>query len=197
MILDRDSDPGKSGIVTPLINFNCNCKNQNYFSPVCRPCRRVGDPSARGGWRRSCCRAARPVRCAGSASSEEGSTVPFWISIAFWHFKLHIEIQFGDQMRTVIPHLKPILNNSKLKIEIQIEMKFNIYLSVQHLWQIATVKRKLRWETGWQFNWLKNRLKNHLKNHLRFPILGKHQKWVVETCHRIKFASQVVFQAVF
>ena len=46
--------------------------------------------------------------------------------------------------RNVIPNLKPILNNSKLKIEIQIEMKFNIYLSVQHLWQIATVKRKLR-----------------------------------------------------
>ena len=28
-------------------------------------------------------------------------------------------------------------------------------------------------------NRLKNRLKNHLKNHLRFPILGKHKKWVV------------------
>ena len=36
---------------------------------------------------------------------------------------------------------------------------------------------------GCQLNWLKNRmkncLKNRLKNHLRFPILGKHQKWVV------------------
>ena len=50
---------------------------------------------------------------------------------------------------------------------------------------------------GCQFNWLKNRLKNGLKNHLRFPILGKHKKWVVKTCHRIKFGSQVVFQAIF
>ena len=32
--------------------------------------------------------------------------------------------------RTVIPHLKPILNISKLKIEMQIEMKQYIFLRV-------------------------------------------------------------------
>ena len=36
-------------------------------------------------------------------------------------------MQIGAQMRkTDIPHLKPILNTSKLKIEIQIEMKHYI-----------------------------------------------------------------------
>ena len=44
---------------------------------------------------------------------------------AFWHFNLQIEIQIGAQMRrTVIPYLKPIMNTSELKIEIQIEMKW-------------------------------------------------------------------------
>ena len=33
--------------------------------------------------------------------------------------------------RIVIPHLKPILNVSKLKIEMEIEMKWYIFLSVQ------------------------------------------------------------------
>ena len=46
--------------------------------------------------------------------------------------------------RTVLPHLKPILNTSKLKIEMRIEMKWYIFLSVQQLQQIATLKRKLR-----------------------------------------------------
>ena len=41
-------------------------------------------------------------------------------------------------------HLKSILNTSKLKIEMQIEMKWYIFLSVQQLRQIATLKRKLR-----------------------------------------------------
>ena len=37
---------------------------------------------------------------------------------------------------TVIPHLKPILNTSKLYIEMQIAMKWYIFLSVQQLRQI-------------------------------------------------------------
>ena len=48
-------------------------------------------------------------------------------------------MQIGAQKRrTVIPHLKPILNTSILKIEMQIEMKLYIFLSVQRLRQIAT-----------------------------------------------------------
>ena len=50
--------------------------------------------------------------------------------------------------RTVIPHFKPIWNTSKMKIEMQIEMNLYIFLSVQQLRQIVTLKRKLRWETG-------------------------------------------------
>ena len=54
-------------------------------------------------------------------------------------------MQIGAQMgRTVIPHLKHMLNNSKLKIEMQIEMKRYSFLSVQQVRQIATMKRKLR-----------------------------------------------------
>ena len=60
----------------------------------------------------------------------------------FGIFKLKIERKIGSRMRrTVIPHLKPILNTSKLKIEMQIEMKWYTF---QQLWQIATLKRKLR-----------------------------------------------------
>ena len=55
---------------------------------------------------------------------------------AFRHFNL----QIGAQMRTVIP----ILNTSKLKIEMQIEMKQSIFLSVQQLPQNETLKRQLR-----------------------------------------------------
>ena len=40
----------------------------------------------------------------------------------------------------VIPKLKPILKTSKLKLE----MKWCIFMSAQLLWQIATLKRKLR-----------------------------------------------------
>ena len=51
--------------------------------------------------------------------------------LAFRHFNLQIEMKIGAQTRrTVIPHLKPILNTSKLKIEMQIEMKWYIFLSV-------------------------------------------------------------------
>ena len=58
-------------------------------------------------------------------------------------------MQIGSQMRrTAIPHLKPILNTSKLKIEIQFEMKWYSFLSVQQQRQIATLKRKLRLQTG-------------------------------------------------
>ena len=46
--------------------------------------------------------------------------------------------------KTVIPHLKPIFNTLKLNIEMQIEIKLNIFLSVQQLRQIATLKSKLR-----------------------------------------------------
>ena len=49
---------------------------------------------------------------------------------------------------TVITHLSLILNTSKLKIEMQIEMKLYIFLSVKQLRQIATLKHKLRWEKG-------------------------------------------------
>ena len=59
-------------------------------------------------------------------------------------------MQIVAQMRrNVIPQLKPILNTSKLEIEMQFQMKLYIFLSVQQLRQIAaTLKRKLRWETG-------------------------------------------------
>ena len=73
----------------------------------------------------------------------------FGSRLAFRHFSLRIEIKIGAQMRlTVILHLKPILNTSKLKIEMQIEMKWYIFLSLQQLRQIATLKHKLRCETG-------------------------------------------------
>ena len=49
-------------------------------------------------------------------------------------------MQIGPQMRTVIPHLEPIFNTSKLKIEKQIEMKWYIFLSVQQLRKIAALK---------------------------------------------------------
>ena len=55
----------------------------------------------------------------------------------------------GDQMRRAVnPYLKHILNTSKLKIEMQIEMKWYIFLGLQQLRQIATLNRILRWETG-------------------------------------------------
>ena len=45
---------------------------------------------------------------------------------------LKIEMQIRAQKgRTVISHLKPILNSSILEIEIQIEMKWKTFLSVQ------------------------------------------------------------------
>ena len=44
----------------------------------------------------------------------------FGSQFAFWHFNLQIKMPIGAQMRTFIPHLKPILDTSKLKIEIQI-----------------------------------------------------------------------------
>ena len=51
-------------------------------------------------------------------------------------------MQIGAQMRrTVVPHLKPILNASKLKIEMQIEMKWYIFVSAQQLWQFETLKQ--------------------------------------------------------
>ena len=49
----------------------------------------------------------------------------FGSQFAFRHFDLQIDMQIGAQMkRTVIPHLKPNLNTSKLTIEMQIEMKW-------------------------------------------------------------------------
>ena len=54
-------------------------------------------------------------------------------------------MQIRAQMRRpVTSHLKPIVNTSKLKIEMQIEIKWYIFLSVQQLRQIATLTRKLR-----------------------------------------------------
>ena len=47
-----------------------------------------------------------------------------------------------------IPHLKPIWSTSKLKIEMQIELKLYIFQSIQQLRQIAALKHKLLWETG-------------------------------------------------
>ena len=68
----------------------------------------------------------------------------FGCQFAFRHFKLHI----GAQMRrTVIHHLKPILNTLELKIEVQIGIEWYTCLSVQQLRQISPLKRKLRWET--------------------------------------------------
>ena len=55
----------------------------------------------------------------------------------FRHLNLKNEMQIGAQMRMIgIPHF----NNSKLRIEMQIEMKWYIFQSRQ----IATLKRKLR-----------------------------------------------------
>ena len=69
----------------------------------------------------------------------------FGSRFSFWHFNLQIEMQIEPQMRrTVIHYLKSILNTSKLKIEMQIEMKWCTFLSVQQLWQISTLKHKLR-----------------------------------------------------
>ena len=57
-------------------------------------------------------------------------------------------MQIGAHMRrTAIPYLKPILNTSKLKIEMQTEMKWYILWCVQQLQHIKTLKHKLRWET--------------------------------------------------
>ena len=78
------------------------------------------------------------------AEPGECSTVPFWISVAFWRFNWRIEMQIEAQMRrTVIPHLKPIANTSKLKTEMQIEMESCSFLSIPQLQQIVTLKRKL------------------------------------------------------
>ena len=61
------------------------------------------------------------------------------------HLNLKIEMQIGPQVRwTVIPNLKPILNTSKLKIEMQIEMKLYFFWSVEQLRKIATLKCKLK-----------------------------------------------------
>ena len=58
-------------------------------------------------------------------------------------------MEIGAQMRrAVILHLRPILKTSKLKIKMQIEVKWYIFLSVQQLRQTATLKRKLRRQTG-------------------------------------------------
>ena len=64
----------------------------------------------------------------------------FGCKFAFWHFNLQIEMLIGAQMSTVIPHFQPILNTSKLKIEI----KWYSFLSGQQLWQIATLKHNMR-----------------------------------------------------
>ena len=44
--------------------------------------------------------------------------------------------------------MKPILDTLQNRIEIQIEMKWYIFPSVQRLCQTATLQRKLRGETG-------------------------------------------------
>ena len=58
----------------------------------------------------------------------------FGSQFAFRHFDFQIEMQI------MTPHEKPILNTSKSKIEIQIEMEWYIFLSVQQLRQIAALK---------------------------------------------------------
>ena len=69
----------------------------------------------------------------------------FGPQFAFRHFDLQIETQiWAQRRRRVIPHLKPIVNTSKLMIEIQIERKWYIFLGVQQFRQIAALKRKLR-----------------------------------------------------
>ena len=58
-------------------------------------------------------------------------------------------MQIGAQIgKSVIPHLKPTFNNSKLKVELQIVTKWYISLGVQQLYQIATLGCKLRCEMG-------------------------------------------------
>ena len=66
----------------------------------------------------------------------------FGSQFAFRHSACNFQIE--PQMRTVIPHLKPILNAPKLKIEMQIAIKWQIFLSVQQLRKIAPLKRKWR-----------------------------------------------------
>ena len=62
-----------------------------------------------------------------------------------WFAFCYFNLQIGAKMRgTFIPHLKPILNKAKLKIEMHMEMKCFIFLSAQQLRQIATLKWKLR-----------------------------------------------------
>ena len=62
-------------------------------------------------------------------------------------------------MWTFISHLNPILNTTRLKIKMQIEMKWYILMSVlKRLRQIATLKYKSRSETG-----LLNTSLNHLR----------------------------------
>ena len=71
----------------------------------------------------------------------------FGSGFSFRHFKWQIGMEIGAQMRrAVILHLRPILKTSKLKIKMQIEVKWYIFLSVQQLRQTATLKRKLRRE---------------------------------------------------
>ena len=48
--------------------------------------------------------------------------------------------------RTVILRLKPILNSSKFRIEMQIEMNFHIYRSIQQLRKISTLIGTLKCE---------------------------------------------------
>ena len=43
----------------------------------------------------------------------------FGSQFAFRHFNLQIEMKIGAQMRTFIPHLKPFLSSSKLKIDMK------------------------------------------------------------------------------
>ena len=85
------------------------------------------------------------ISTGGHSSLDRVQQSHFRSQFGFQHFDLQIEIQIGIQMRRiVISHLKPILNTSKFKIEMQIEIKWYIYLSVQQVRQIVTLERKLR-----------------------------------------------------
>ena len=50
----------------------------------------------------------------------------------------------------------------------------------------------------WEIHWVFHRVRSKVNGLLNgFFILGKLQKWVVETCHRIKLESQWIFQWIF
>ena len=72
-----------------------------------------------------------------------------WSWYTFWQVNLRMQRKIGLKRVTVIPYLKPILNDWRLKhwglkCTRKIEMKFYIFLVVQQLRHIETLKRNFR-----------------------------------------------------